>query len=244
MAYRHESDENGQPVALVTGGNRGLGLEFARQLAQAGIITLIGTRSVSKGKTAQQQLKSEGLNVIALPLDVTNPQSIAAAEQTIAEQFGKLDILINNAGILPDADSDAGILNVDPQNVLDIFKTNTLGPLQVSQAMIPLLKQSPAATVINISSGLGELSDMAGGYPGYRISKTALNAVTRMLAAELSGTSILVHSICPGWVQTDMGGPNAERTPEKSVAGILPLVLKPHPELNGLFLRDGKPISW
>jgi NAD(P)-dependent dehydrogenase (short-subunit alcohol dehydrogenase family) len=244
MAYRHESGENGQPVALVTGGNRGLGLEFARQLAQQDVIVVIGSRRTSEGKKAQQLLKDEGLNVVTLPLDVTDSQSIATAEQSIAEQFGKLDMLINNAGILPDADSEATPTTVDPDTVLEIFKTNTLGPLRVCQAMIPLLKQSPAATIINVSSGLGSLTEMEGGYPGYRISKAALNAVTRILAAELSGTSVLVHSICPGWVQTDMGGPNATRTPKESVAGVLPLLLKPHPELNGLFLRDGKPIPW
>ncbi len=244
MSYRQESEENQQPVALVTGGNRGLGLEFARQLAKSGFITLIGSRRVEAGQKAQQQLKSEGLNVVALPVDITDPQSIAAAAQTISQQFGKLDKLVNNAGILPDADSEATGCTVDPNVVLEIFKTNTLGPLQLSQAMIPLLKKSPAATIINISSGLGALSDMEGGYPGYRISKAALNAVTRILSAELSGSTVLVHSVCPGWVQTDMGGPNATRTPAESVAGILPLLLKPRPELNGLFLRDGQPIPW
>jgi NAD(P)-dependent dehydrogenase (short-subunit alcohol dehydrogenase family) len=179
-----------------------------------------------------------------LQQDVTDSQSIATTEQSIAEQFGKLDLLINNAGILPDEDSEATGATVDPDSVLKIFNTNTLGPLRICQAMLPLLKQSPAATIINVSSGLGSLTEMEGGYPGYRISKAALNAVTRILAAELAGTSVLVHSICPGWVQTDMGGPNASRTPRESVAGVLPLLLKPHPALNGLFLRDGKPIPW
>lgn len=245
MAYRQESAENRQPVALVTGGNRGLGLEFARQLAQRDVIVLIGSRRAGEGKKAQQLLKTEGLNVVAVPLDVTDARSIDAVEQTIAEQFGKLDMLINNAGILPDEDSEATGCTVDPATVLEVFNTNTLGPLRVSQAMIPLLKQSPAATIINVSSGLGSLTEMeGGGYPGYRISKTALNAVTRILAGELAGTSVLVHSICPGWVQTDMGGPSATRTPAESVSGILPLLLEPRPELNGLFLRDGKPIPW
>lgn len=236
--------ENKRQIALITGGNRGLGLEFARQLAKAEFITLIGVRDEQKGLAAQKLLKEEGLTVAVVPLDVTQPQSIQSAAEAIEQEYGKLDILVNNAGILPDEDSAKSATTVDPKTVLRVFETNTLGPLQVSQAMLKLLKRSPSATILNISSGIGALTDMEGGYPAYRISKVSLNAITRMLAAELSETAIRVHSVCPGWVQTDMGGPNAERTPKDSVSGILPLLFKPHPELNGRFVRDGQAIDW
>jgi NAD(P)-dependent dehydrogenase (short-subunit alcohol dehydrogenase family) len=244
MGNSDTQGENKRRIALVTGGNRGLGLEIARQLAKAEIITLIGVRNLQKGQEAQQTLKAEGLTVAVTPLDVTNGDSIREAAQTIEQTYGKLDILVNNAGILPDEDSEDSGLKVPAQAVLRVFETNALGPLQVSQAMLALLKRSPSATIVNISSGLGALHDMEGGYPAYRISKASLNAITRILAAELNGTAIRVHSVCPGWVKTDMGGPNAERTPQQSVAGIIPLLLEPHPELNGLFVRDGKPIDW
>jgi NAD(P)-dependent dehydrogenase (short-subunit alcohol dehydrogenase family) len=242
--FNENKNENKRRIALITGANRGLGLELARQLAKSEFITLIGVRDEQKGLEAQQKLKQEGLTVAVIPLDVTNAQSIEAAAETIAQTYGKLNILVNNAGILPDEDSGTSATLVDPKTILRVFETNTLGPLQVTQAMLKLLKRSPSATIVNISSGLGALTDMEGGYPAYRISKVSLNAITRMLAAELSETSILVHSVCPGWVQTDMGGPNAARTPQDSVAGILPLLLKPHPELNGRFVQDGKPIAW
>jgi NAD(P)-dependent dehydrogenase (short-subunit alcohol dehydrogenase family) len=244
MSSSEEPIENKRRIALITGGNRGLGLELARQLSKAEFITLIGVRDEQKGLEAQQKLKQEGLTVAVIPLDVTSTQSIKAAAESIAQEYGKLDILVNNAGILPDEDSETSATLVDPQTILRVFETNTLGPLQVSQAMIKLLRRSPSATIINISSGLGALTSMEGGYPAYRISKVSLNAVTCMLAAELSETSILVHSVCPGWVKTDMGGPNADRTPQESVASILPLLLQPHPELNGRFVQDGKPLDW
>lgn len=233
-----------QRIALVTGSNKGIGFELVKQLAQAGVTTVLSARTELAGQQACHQLHSIGLQISFIQLDVTDPTCIAEAAEHLRSCYGKLDILVNNAGILPDADSEASGLTVSPDVVRRVFETNTLGPLQVSQAMIPLLRLSPAGRIINISSGMGSLSDMDGGYPAYRISKTALNAVTRILAGELANTNITVNSVCPGWVKTDMGGPNAERTPAQSVAGILPLLLSEDTRFNGQFLRDGKPIPW
>jgi NAD(P)-dependent dehydrogenase (short-subunit alcohol dehydrogenase family) len=231
-------------IALVTGSNKGLGFELIRQLSRAGITAILSARNESAGKEACRKLQAEGLPVNFVRLDVTDPVSISAAAEFIRNTYGKLDILINNAGILPDEDSEASGLHVSPDLVRRVFETNTLGPLQVCQAMIPLIRLSSAGRILNISSGLGSLNDMDRGYPAYRISKAALNAVTRILAAELIGTGITVNSICPGWVQTDMGGPNAERTPAQSEAGIIPVLLSKQDRPNGEFLRDGKPIPW
>jgi NAD(P)-dependent dehydrogenase (short-subunit alcohol dehydrogenase family) len=233
-----------QSVALVTGSSKGIGFELVRQLALAGITTILSARNSSAGQDACRKLQAEGHSVNFVSLDVTDPASISAAAEFIRQHYGKLDILINNAGILPDEDSEASILSVAPDLVRRVFETNTMGALQVCQAMIPLLRLSSAGRILNISSGLGSLNDMDRGYPSYRISKAALNAVTRILAAELTGTDITINAICPGWVQTDMGGPNAERTPAQSVAGIMPVLLSKKDRPNGEFLRDGKPIPW
>lgn len=231
-------------VALVTGSNKGIGLELVRQLATAGISTFLTSRSEHKGIAAQSLLAEEGIAVHFLHMDVTNLLSIHAAARHIEERHGKLDILVNNAGILPDEDAESGGLIIPPDIVRNVFETNTLGPLQVSQVMLPLLRKSPAGKIINISSGMGSLAEMDGGYPAYRISKTALNAVTRILATELADSDITVNSVCPGWVKTDMGGPNAAITTEQSANGIVPLLLSETPGPTGQFLRDGKPVPW
>ncbi|MCE3235986.1 MAG: carbonyl reductase [Vampirovibrio sp.] len=231
-------------IALVTGSSKGLGLELVRQLARSGVITFLTARNEAQGKAAQATLQQEGLAVEFLHMDVTNLMSIHAAANHIEQKHDKLDILVNNAGILPDEDSESNGLLIAPDIVRQVFETNTMGPLQTSQVMIHLLRRSPHGKIVNISSGMGSLAEMDGGYPAYRISKTALNAVTKILAYDLQDSAITVNSICPGWVRTDMGGPNAERSTEQSVAGILPLLLSNEPGPNGQFLRDGMPIPW
>lgn len=231
-------------IALVTGSNKGIGLELVRQLSRAGVFTFLTSRNERKGLEAQAELAKEGVQAGFLHMDVTNLISIHAAARHIEEQHGKLDILVNNAGILPDEDAESGGLIIPPDIVRSVFETNTLGPLQVCQVMLPLLRKSPAGRIINISSGMGSLADMDGGYPAYRISKTALNAVTRILATELADSGITVNSVCPGWVQTDMGSPSAAITTDQSANGILPLLLSDTPGPTGQFLRDGRPIPW
>jgi NAD(P)-dependent dehydrogenase (short-subunit alcohol dehydrogenase family) len=232
-------------VALVTGGNKGIGFAIAEQLAQAGVQTILGARDEDKGKQALEALRKKGLqNVAFVQLDVTDAQDIQHTVDTLSNRYGHLDILVNNAGILPDEDSEARGIEVDPDTMQKVFETNTLAPLRLTQALIPLIKKSESGRIVNISSGLGALHDMDGGYLAYRVSKTALNAITRVLAAELQNSGVTVNAVCPGWVRTDMGGPNASRSPEESAAGIVPLLIDDAPGHTGQFLRDGQPIEW
>lgn len=199
-----------------------------------------------KACAAAGKLLEEGLQVIYHPLDVTSFESIEQLAQFLRQEFGRLDILVNNAGILPDPiDSDAAsVFKAKVETLRTAMETNVYAPLQLCQALIPLMKERNYGRVVNVSSGMGQLSDMNGGDPAYRLSKTSLNALTRILADELKGTNILVNSLCPGWVKTDMGGPNAPRTPEQGVETIVWLATLPDGGPTGGFFRDKKPIPW
>ena len=230
-------------VAVVTGGNRGLGLEACRQLARAGARVVLASRDPEKGETAAAALRGEGLDVTPHPLDVTDATSIERLARFVERQFGKLDILVNNAGVFEDSGArGTGALRSDPAIVRRTFETNTLGPLMVSQALVPLMQGS--GRVVNVSSGMGQLAEMNGGYPGYRLSKAALNALTRILADELKGTGVKVNSVCPGWVRTDMGGADAPRTPKQGAETIVWLATLPDDGPTGGFFRDKQPIPW
>ncbi len=233
-------------IAVVTGGNRGIGFEVCRQLAKQDYQVVLTSRDEARGKAAIQQLQAEGLEAIHYPLDVTSPQSIEQLATLIREKFGRLDVLVNNAGVLLDysEDSDGSLFDLKLDILRKTMETNVYGPLLLCQALIPLIKQSGYGRVVNISSGAGQLSDMNSGYPSYRMSKTALNALTRILADELKGTNILINSVCPGWVQTDMGGSNAPRTPEQGADTIVWLATLPDGGPTGGFFRDRQPIDW
>lgn len=235
-------------IALITGANRGLGFEAARQLATKGVRVIISARDHKKAEEAQELLKKEGLDVEIIELDVSNQQSIHNAAKEIESRHGHLHVLINNAGVFMDP------FDGDPSNMPSIldtkegllettFKTNTVGPFLMCQAFLPLLRKSGWGRIVNVSSGMGQLNEMGAGFPAYRISKTALNAVTRIFAAETANEDICINSVCPGWVKTDMGGPNAQREPEKGVETIVWLAtLKESP--TGKFLRDKQEIAW
>jgi NAD(P)-dependent dehydrogenase (short-subunit alcohol dehydrogenase family) len=229
-------------IAVVTGGNKGIGLELSRQLAKAGVQVVLTARNATRGRKAQEQLHREGLDMDFHPLDVNDEETMKTLAADLAQQYGKLDYLVNNAGIFSDP-SDT-ILTLRPETAKTVLDTNTFGPMLMVQHMLPLLKKAGRARVLNISSGLGQLNDMAGDYPAYSLSKTALNAVTRMQAAELANFNITVNCLCPGWVRTDMGGSNAERSPEEAVSTIVPLLLDETDNRTGMFLRDGNPIPW
>lgn len=231
-----------QRVALVTGANRGIGFETSRQLAQQGIQVILGSRSPEKGETAASKLRQEGLKVVAHQLSVTDEDGIQSLAQLVENQFGRLDILVNNAGIMPDTGS--GILNNAIKPVREALETNTFGPLLLTQAFMPLMKKHGYGRIVNVSSGMGQLEEMGGGYAAYRISKTALNAVTRIFASELAGTNIKVNSVCPGWVQTDMGGAGAPRTLQQGADTIVWLATLPDGGPSGGFWRDRTPIPW
>ncbi len=238
--------ESGQRVALVTGGNRGIGLAVCRQLARQGFRTLLGSRDGERGARAAHALAEEGLAVEALTLDVADEASVRAAAERVSADPGRLDVLVNNAGIFLDrrASDGASVLNVDCQRLRDTLEVNTYGALRVTQALLALLRRAPHARIVNVSSGMGQLAEMGGGWPAYRLSKTALNALTRMLADELRADGVLVNSICPGWVRTDMGGGDAPRSPEQAAEGVVWAATLPDDGPSGGFFRDGEPIAW
>jgi NAD(P)-dependent dehydrogenase (short-subunit alcohol dehydrogenase family) len=228
-------------IIVVTGGNRGIGFEVCRQLAGRGAQVLVTARQPEAGREAVQRLAAQNLPAQFHPLNVTDPESVAALRDHLQRAFGRLDVLINNAGIFSKADSSG--LDVKLEIVRTTLETNTLAPLHLSQMLAPLLKRSRAGRIVNVSSGLGALSDMQGGYAAYRLSKTALNAVTCILAAELR-REVAVNSVCPGWVKTDMGGANADREVSEGAAGIVWLALDAPQDLTGKFVRDDQVIPW
>ncbi len=232
-------------IALVTGANRGIGLETCRQLSRKGLHVILTCRKAEAGKKVADELKSEGIDVEFCQLDVTDPESIDACAESVDRDLGRLDVLVNNAGIMLDSSkTGASIFQADPKLIRDTFETNALGPLMVAKALVPLMRKNDYGRIVNVSSGMGQLSEMDGGYPGYRISKTALNAVTVILSRELEGTRIKVNSVCPGCLRTDMGGNNASRSPEEGADTIVWLATLPEDGPSGGFFRDRKPISW
>lgn len=238
---------NSDRVAVVTGANRGLGLETCRQLAQQGIKVVVTSRSVDKGQAAAEQLRKAGLDVHFHVLDVAKTESVKVFADYIKKNYGRLDILVNCAGIFSDPydpanPGPASVFNADIATIRASLETNTYGVLRVAQLLIPLMNGQ--GNVVNVSSGMGQLSDMNGCCPAYRLSKTALNAITRILADELKDKKIKINSVCPGWVRTDMGGSNAERSVEEGAAGIVWAACLPEDGPSGGFFRDGQPIPW
>ena len=229
------------PVAIVTGANRGIGLEVVRQLAHKGMIVILGSRDQELGKAAAEILAGDGFKVLPRRLDVTDSESIDRLAAQVEEEFGRLNVLVNNAGILYDTWQQASNANLD--TVHEAIETNTFGPWRMCQTFLPLMRRSELGRIVNVSSEGGSLTSMGGGTPAYSVSKAALNALTRMLAAELRGTGILVNSVCPGWVATDMGGAGG-RPVEEGAAGIVWAATLPNDGPTGGFFRDGKPLPW
>jgi len=230
-------------IAVVTGGNRGIGFEICRQLARAGCTVVLTARDARKGKAACGRLEAQGLAVDCHQLDVTKSRDIRALAAYLSKKFGGIDILVNNAGIAIDPRG-SRLADCELDTVREVFETNTLAPLALIQALLPLMQKRGYGRVVNITSGMGQLSDMGSGSPAYRISKTALNAVTRMAAVETRGTNILVNSMCPGWVRTDMGGSGAPRTVEQGADTAVWLATLPDNGPTGGLFRDRKPIPW
>jgi len=227
-------------VALVSGGNRGLGLEVARRLAENGYRVVIGSRDPARGEEVAHDV---GEGATACRLDVTDPGSIEGCISTIEERFGRLDVLVNNAGIEGGSWS-TNATDVDLDEVRDTLETNLFGAWKLTQAALPLMRKNGYGRIVNLSSRMGQLSDMGGRAPAYRISKTSLNALTRMLSAELAGENILVNSCCPGWVRTNMGGPGARRSVAEGGDTPFWLATLPDEGPRGRFFRDREPIPW
>ena len=220
------------PVALVSGASRGIGAEIVRQLAaDHGFLVFAGARD------PEEVAEQEGVEPIRL--DVTDQSTIDAARDRIEADPGRLDVLVNNAGITgPWADRAA---EEDLDQAHAVLETNLFGAWRLTQAVVPLLRRSDDARIVNVSSGAGQLNDMNGGYPSYRISKSGLNALTRILANEESG--IRVNSVCPGWVRTDMGGRGAPRSVEEGADTAVWLATDPDVGSGGFF-RNRQPIPW
>ncbi|WP_266367586.1 SDR family oxidoreductase [Tellurirhabdus rosea] len=237
MVTQHEK------VALVTGANRGIGKEIARQLCQRGYAVFMAVRDIPMGRSAAEELCGEGHEAFYLQMDVTDPVSIKHAVGTFSQKADHLDVLINNAGILEDSGDDITKLNTE--RLERTMKTNVTGPILVIQDFLPYLQKSPSgARIINVSSGAGALHSMSTYAPSYSISKTALNAVTRQFAGALQGQNIAVNCVDPGWVQTDMGGSQASRPVEKGAEPIVWLATEAPLTETGKFWKDRQVISW
>ncbi|MEH2072388.1 MAG: SDR family NAD(P)-dependent oxidoreductase [Nostoc sp.] len=224
--------------ALVTGGNRGIGFAIAQGLLAKDYEVIITSRSLEKAKLAAEKLQGK---VIAIELDVTDDRSINQAVKTLHQKIDRLDILINNAGVYPD--KDVNILTIDRELLNFAMNANTFGPIRMVQAFLPLLEKSSDARVVNVSSGYGALADLSYDVPSYCLSKLALNGATIMLAQALHSKGIVVNSICPGWVKTDMGGSSAPRAPEQGADTAIWLATDAPRNISGKFLRDRKVIS-
>jgi len=226
-------------VALVSGGNRGIGLEICRRLADGGVAVILGSRDEESGREAAKNLSA---NIVVHQLDVTDERGVDRLATFVEEEFGRLDILVNNAGISNDH-GQRGI-NADLDRVREALEANLFGAWRLCSMSIPLMLRGGYGRIVNVSSGMGALEDMGGGSPGYRVSKTALNALTRILASELRGSGVLVNSVCPGWVRTDMGGSSAPRPVEEGADTPVWAATLPKGGPTGGFFRDRRPIPW
>jgi NAD(P)-dependent dehydrogenase (short-subunit alcohol dehydrogenase family) len=240
-----EQDAAGK-IAVVTGGNRGMGFETCRQLARRGARVILTSRDSEKGAAAAARLRDERLDVRHHQLDVADDDGIARLAEFMRSECGRLDILVNNAGIVRGRDEPREramrTFEATPGGLRAVLATNLIGPFLLCQALIPLMEGH--GRVVNVSSGMGQLCEMGGGFPAYRISKAGLNALTRIFASELEGTGIKVNAVCPGWVRTDMGGAGASRSVEEGVATTIWLATLPDDGPSGGLFRDKKAIPW
>ncbi|RMF02245.1 MAG: SDR family oxidoreductase [Bacteroidetes bacterium] len=232
---------NSQKIALVTGANRGIGFAVAKGLLEKGVTVIATSRREEAGRKATEKLKAYG-PVVYHQLDVNDRASIALAAEFIEREYERLDILINNAGI--NYDTWQQTTNADLDEVHQTLETNLFGPWRLTQAFLSLLRKSPAGRIVNVSSGAGDLNSQSGQRPAYSISKLALNGLTLQFANLLQADGILVNSVCPGWVRTDMGGSNADRSPEEGAETIIWAGLLPDGGPTGKFFRDKQEIAW
>ncbi len=242
-----QTNDGAGRVAVVTGANRGLGLETAKALAKRGYRVVFTARSQDKADAAIEGVDGE---VYARALDVTDEASVDALFQWLdATLDGRVDVLVNNAGASFESREASGPLQVDAATLERSFRTNTIGPYLMMQQVFPRMSKAGFGRIVNVSSGMGGLTEMGGGLPGYRTSKASLNALTRVFHAETKyhgeqGRQIKVNAVCPGWVRTDMGGPRAHRSVEEGIAGIVWAATLPDDGPSGGFFRDGEPIVW
>ncbi|MBP6786638.1 MAG: SDR family oxidoreductase [Candidatus Promineofilum sp.] len=230
-----------QRVALMTGANRGIGLEVCRQLAGRGLRVVLTARDPNKGQAAADGLIANGLDVTFLPLDVSDPAAAEAARVWVEGRYGRLDVLVNNAAVY--LDDNVSIFDVPLSTFDKTLAANLYGPLHLCRAFVPGMRQRGYGRVVNVSSESGQLSTMGGYTAAYAISKTALNGLTRVVAAE-AGQAVKVNAVCPGWVRTDMGGPHASRSVAEGADTIVWLATLPDSGPTGGFFQDRRPIAW
>ncbi|GAA2261287.1 MULTISPECIES: SDR family oxidoreductase [Kitasatospora] len=229
------------PISLVTGANRGIGQETARQLADLGHTVLLCARRIEDAQTAADRISGLPGTVLPRRLDVTDPDLVHRLAASVEAEFGRLDVLVNNAAI--NYDTEARTVDVDLDEARRTLETNLFGAWRAVEAFLPLLRRSAHPRIVNVSSESGSLAEMSGGTPAYGISKAALNALTRKLAAELRPDGVLVNSVCPGWVATDMGGPGGGPV-ERGAASVVWAAVLPDSGPSGGFFRDGRPLPW
>lgn len=235
-------NEMERKIALVTGANRGIGFETCRQLARLGMQVILTSREATAGERAVESLRREGGQVDYHSLDVTEPEQVAQLSQWVAERYGRLDVLVNNAGVFQDEDK--SVFRVPLDVVRTTMEVNFYGALHLCRAFVPLMKQHNYGRVVNVSSEMGSLAEMGGYNTGYRASKAALNALTRVVANEVRGHNIKVNSASPGWVRSDMGGEHAPRSLEQGAETIVWLATLPEDGPSGGFFQDQKAVPW
>ncbi|WP_128546039.1 SDR family NAD(P)-dependent oxidoreductase [Larkinella soli] len=236
---------NHEKVALVTGANRGIGKEISLELCRKGYAVFMAARDLHKGLEAVREICEQGHEAIFLHMDVTDPVSVKNACGTFSQKADHLDVLINNAAVLEEADRHLSITQLNIESLDRTFKTNVVGPILVIQDFLQFLTKSPeGARIINMTSDLGSLTHMQDGYPAYSISKTGVNAVTRQFSAALIGKNIAVNCVNPGWVQTEMGGPSANRPVEKGAETVIWLATEAPLQETGKFWKDKREVPW
>ena len=233
-------------IAVVTGANRGIGREIARQLAQRGLLVILTARDLAKAEAAAAEFKRDGLDVAVEHLDVTRADSIAAAIGNIESAHGPIDVLVNNAAILIDAPGgfSASLFDMTDETARRTWDTNVLGPSALIRAIVPGMLSRGYGRVVNLSSLAGQLAGMGSGFPAYRMSKTALNALTRIAAAEAGKGNVKINACSPGWVRTELGGPGASRTVEKGAETAVWLATLGPDGPTGGFFHDKAPVAW
>lgn len=229
-------------VAVVTGGNRGLGLETCRQLGERGMRVVLTARDPEAGRDAAGELRSDGLDVTFRRLDVTEPDQVGEVARFLAEEIGRVDVLVNNAGLY--LDRGVAALDVDLDTVRRTMEVNAYGPLRLCQALVPMMQSRGYGRVVNVSSGSGAFDEMGTGTLAYGASKTWLNAMTRKVALEAEDDGVLVNAVDPGWVRTRMGGQDAPRSPEEGADTIVWLATLPADGPTGGFFRDRERRPW
>lgn len=230
-------------IAVVTGANRGIGLEICRQLAAAGVKVVLTSRDAAKGKAACKTLNDAGLQVTYRRLDVTSARAIRTLAEFIQKEFRGIDVLVNNAGVMLDPRG-TRFLDSTLATYRTTFEVNVWGALALTKAVLPLMQKRRYGRIVNLSSGLGQFTGMGNSTPAYRMSKSALNALTCIVAAETRSHNILVNAACPGWVRTDMGGTGAPRSVAQGADTPVWLATLPDGGPTGGYFRDRKPIPW